>query len=108
MGFEPAPSVMASGMGESMCAASYSLFSVLSRMTALAGMASAHASCCQPAGRVKRTVEGRHGRTPSFAPACGRPIAHGLAMDMPLRVPEALSFLDLATRLQPQHTMPIR
>src|SRR5215470_2124569 len=34
MGLEPAPSVMASGMGESMCAASYSLFSVLSRMTA--------------------------------------------------------------------------
>jgi hypothetical protein len=34
IGFEPAPSVMASGIGESMCAASYSLFSVLSRMTA--------------------------------------------------------------------------
>ena len=31
---EPTPSVMASGIGESMCAASYSLLSVLSRITA--------------------------------------------------------------------------
>jgi hypothetical protein len=34
MGLEPAPSVIASGMGESMWAASYSLLSVLSRITA--------------------------------------------------------------------------
>jgi hypothetical protein len=32
--FAPTPSVIASGIGESMCAASYSLLSVLSRMTA--------------------------------------------------------------------------
>ena len=36
-GCEPTPSVMASGIGESMCAASYSLFSVLSRITAQPG-----------------------------------------------------------------------
>jgi hypothetical protein len=34
IGFEPAPSVIASGIGESMWAASYSLLRVLSRMTA--------------------------------------------------------------------------
>ncbi len=34
MGCEPRPIVIASGIGESMCAASYSLFSVLSRITA--------------------------------------------------------------------------
>jgi hypothetical protein len=33
-GFEPTPSEMASGIGESMCAASYSLASDLSRITA--------------------------------------------------------------------------
>src|SRR5947199_4686710 len=34
IGFEPAPSVIASGIGESIWAASYSLLSVLSRITA--------------------------------------------------------------------------